>query len=319
MRFPSFLAALVVAAPATAGAAPSFEIGHDPVTCVSADRYARITATATPADQVARAELQFRVPPDGAWYSAAMAGSGGTWSAFLPRPMRDLAQFEYRIAMTSAQLETVTGAPVAVRVSGDPECVAAGQLSVDAPVVVSVPAGAPVVPPVPFGFSPTGVVAARLSEAPKKKTPVVLVGGLVAAAGIAGVAATTGSGPPPAPVGLPTISFFGASPQPGTEISLSTDRLVLSIQVTGEPRAPMTFSWDLDMGSVPAPGGCRIAMRGFESITDVRPLTVQLTAPLERSGLCPDRFSVQDARLIIVLRNQVVFDATQTLPYSFRP
>ena len=316
MRFADLAAVLLTAAPATAA---DFEVRHDPVGCVAAGRYTRVTATAAPAEKVARAELQFRVPPAAEWYSIAMTSAGGSWSAFLPRPSRPLAQFEYRIAMTSAELQMVAGETVAVRVGDDPDCLATGQSSVEAPVVVTVPAGAPVVPPVPPGFSPTGVVAARVPDPAKKKTPVVLVGGLVAAAGIAGVAATTGSAPPPAPVGIPQIAFFGASPQPGTELSLSSDRLVISIQVTGEPRAPLTFNWDLDIGPGPAPGGCRIAMRGFESITDVRPLTVQLTAPLLRSGLCPDRFAVQEARLIIILRNQVAYDARHTLPYSFRP
>ena len=154
------LVAVAVALAGDASAAVSLEVVHHPIECVPSGRYARVIASGAPAESAARAELQFRVRPDAAWYGVAMTADGGSWSAALPRPVPPLTQFEYRIVMTAPDLGTAETAALPVRVADDPaQCAAQSSIAVAAPIVVRVPAGAPLVPPVPPGFSPAGVVA----------------------------------------------------------------------------------------------------------------------------------------------------------------
>ena len=314
------LLALVLAAPAAASAAGRIAIDHVPVECVLYDRYERIAARGTPADAVAAAQLQFRVEGDGGWYSVGMAAEGEEWSAFLPRPVRPLARLEYRIVMRSSDAgEAATPAHV-VRVGGDPaECGGAVQSSATlaAPIVVRVPEGAPVVPPVPAGFSPAGVVAAeeRVRRASVKELAIGagLAGGITTAVVLAARAA------PRDLTELPTVAFSGTAPPPGTVLSLSRDHLSVFMDLTGDATPISTLFWVVEL--LGAGGGpvC-VSMNARLVVIPSPPATVTLTAPFFPRVACGERFDVDRARLLVSINGRTVFDEIHApLPFHFEP
>ena len=181
------LMALTAAAPA----ATALELVHEPLSCAAPDGYAHVSARGVPAEGVASGEVRFRVDPRGAWYTVRMTSAGGEWTAALPRPQSLLKGFEYEVALTGTDAQSVTRGPVAVEVRRD--CPAAGTAVAEA-IVVQVPPGAPLVPPVPAGFSPVGVTGPPVA---KKSHGALKVLGGVAVAGVgAGVAAAVGSTSP---------------------------------------------------------------------------------------------------------------------------
>lgn len=317
-RWAGRLATLVLVLPVPAAAGDAMAIRHVPVRCVPAERYARITAAATPAEKVARADLQFRVRSDGEWYSVGMAGGAGEWSAMLPRPNRRLAQFEYRIVMAATDLATVETPAFAVTVAEDPaRCDAepAAVVSVAAPIVVRVPPGAPLVPPVPSGFSPAGVVAPE-GPAPRDKWKAVKwIAGAGAAAGISAAAAGVGPGPPELPP-APDFTLSGTVPNPGGDLSMSRDHLTVFVVVSGDPRAPVTFTWFFGLQQE---GRACVTMFDTATVGPTRPITIELSAVLRASGFCGTTYPVDSGKLSIVVDGQVVHEVTQELPFRIVP
>lgn len=319
MRFPRVLAALALMAPSAAAAA-GVEIQHAPVACAPADRYVRVSASAVPPEDVAGAELQFRGSATGGWYSVRMAAEGGAWSAVLPRPIRPLESFEYRIVMWGADLQVTETAASPVRVAGDPSGCAGGpqfSIEVEAPIVVRVPAGAPPVPPVPRGFSPAGVVAATDPELRKSQKRAWIAGAGVAA-GIGALVAGAGSRPPELPV-VPDFAFFGTFPTPGGDFSISRDRLSVFVRVSGDPREPVTITWVFGLRT---PGRLEACLTMFDTVTigPERPVTVELSSPVRVSGFCGALpYTVDSGKLSIVVNGHLVRDDTQALPFRIVP
>ncbi len=313
------IAGLVVFPRLAAGDA--LEITHVAPECVPSGRYARVTATATPADRVASAELQFRGEDEDAFYAARMArATDGAWRGSLPRPLRRLRRVEYRIVMTASDAQTSTTPVYAVDVRPDCEGVDAAT-EVAEPIVVRVPPGAPPVPPVPPAFSPAGVVAEAGPPPADKWRVAKWASGAVAAGGVAAVAAGAFSRErelPPAP----DFALAGTAPGPGGVLSLSRDRLTVQVHVSGEPAAPLTFTWffALPFGE-PRPQAC-VTMSDTASIGAERPLVLQLSAELIVNGFCgfPTRaFDVDAGKLTIVVDGQVVHDETHELRMRVEP
>jgi hypothetical protein len=321
VKHASILPAGVLAIWSSAARAGTIEIQHDPLACVPLDRYARISARGAPADQVASAELQFRANGGGAWYSIRMTSQAGDWSAVLPRPTASLGGFEYRLVMASKTLEPAAAGPYSVRVSGGADaCVVPAESSLSSSIVVGVPAGAPVVPPVPEGFSPAGAVAAQEREragSRSKRTPLILAG-LGLAGGAAAIAVAAGSGTAQPALDIPSFAFDGASPNPDSVLSLSRGSLQVFVRMSHEPEQPLTFIWRLDLRSA-APGAPLCLYMTDVFVGAQRPTRLVLTAPLNNSGACGDRFEVEVGRLTIGVRNQPVLDATLALPYKVEP
>jgi hypothetical protein len=311
------LPAVGVALSASFAVAGGVQIQHDPVACVPSDRYARIAATAVPAGLVTSALLQFRVDPASAWYSVLMRVEGGEWSAALPRPTKALARFEYRIVMSSPDREEAATAafPVRVGVADPAECGAAAESSVGSSIVVRVPSGAPVVPPVPPGFSPTGVVAeAGPSKEGSGKKILVGVGLVGVAGGVAAALASKSSSPEP---DVPDFVLEGTSPEPGSVLSLSRGTLTLRVRMSREPKTPLTFTWRLEMRDSHRNQLCVVMTDVF--VGAQRPPSLLLSAPLTTSGACGQRFDVDSERLAITVDGKVVSDATLGLPFHFEP
>jgi hypothetical protein len=209
---------------------------------------------------------------------------------------------------------------VAVRVADAAACgdSAASTTAAAAPIAVRVPRGAPLVPPVPAGFSPVGVVAVvdpvRRSMARELVIGAGLAGGIVA-----GVVLGAGSLEQPERVtDLPGFRFAGTMPLAGSVLSAG-DQLSAFLLLTGRTTRPFAFVWSFDMLEA---GGDRVcaSMGGPASIESTLPVTVTLTGPLTRASACGERFDVDRARLRVLVDGRLVFDEIQApLPFHFEP
>jgi hypothetical protein len=316
MRWLGMLSLVLSAGMARAEPA-GLRIEHPPVPCVSADRYPRVVARASAPP--ARAELQFRTDAGGGWYSAAMAERDGEWEGFLPRPSPALRRLEYRIVMTGADAGRAETAPIEVRVDESGTCAAESRVSVERPIVVTVPEGMPLVPPVPAGLSPVGVVAFEERRRPHRALGVAAAAGGsligVAAVTAAVIGASDGAGPP-APIVVPEIRFDGVIPSPGSTLSPNRDRFVVLMLLGAEPASPLTFVWRVEL--LGAPGVC-LVMDGV--ITGVqRPLGMALTNPLRAAVPdCGPQFDVQSVWIRITHLNETVYAQTHALPFRIQP
>jgi hypothetical protein len=302
---------------AAAGALP-VEIAHEPISCVPRDRYARVAARGVPADDVARVELQFRTGADAAWYAIGMTAAAGEWSALLPRATSSLPAFEYRIEMTTRAAATATTPPFGVRVADASDaCVGTAEDALDHPIMVRVPPGAPIVPPVPLGFSPAGVVAAHLQVAGGSQKPLVLIGSGGAFGAAAVIASSLGGSLDPAALDIPTFTFSGTFPDSGTVLSLEHGSLAVVVTMSREPSRALDFDWRLELRAEPEGPVCLVMENVFNDAR--RPLNVVLTAPLAATGACGQRFEVAFARLTIDVAGTRALDSTRRLPFIIEP
>lgn len=310
---------VVLALAAPCARAGDVEIRHDPVECVPLDRYERIGARGLPAEQVAAADLQFRVDPDGAWYTVHMKAADGEWSAVLPRPMPALERFEYRVVMTSRELERTATPPFVVRVAADPtECPGGSRSSVSAAIVVSVPEGAPVVPPVPPGFNPTGVVPDEKVERASSGKKWMLLGAAGVAGGLGALAvAGSSESTPVIEQDIPNFIFVKPSPPPTSVLSLSRSMLLLFVEMDHEPAKPLTFNWRFEMRKDDGSVTCVTMSDVFRDAQS--PPSLILTAPLTPTGACGGHFGVHSCRLTINVQGAQVFDRTFGFPFTFEP
>jgi hypothetical protein len=306
----SLLVSVAIAAAVPASAA--VEIVHTPPACVPADRYLRVTARGAAGEGVAGAELQFRAAGTD-WYGVRMTADAGAWSAYLPRPTGRLERIEYRIAMTGADSSSASSGPHAVPVAADCPGVES-TAEVPSPILVRVPKDAPVVPPVPVGFSPAGVLLAN-APPPKKASKLkgaALIAGGAAIAGGAVVATQGGENGETATV--PTFDYFSNFITPSANfITLGTSAISVVFTVRGGPMVSLTATWRLDL------------LRGSEvcaftaGVTDIaatRPVGVFFSAPVQATGACGSDFEVQNGRFSIVVEGRVLFDST--LPFAYR-
>jgi hypothetical protein len=312
------LTAAALVLPAAAPSGEGIAITHSAPSCAPADRYLRMTAAGSPADAVASAELQFRGGPDGDWYAARMEGRNGAWSAYLPRARRGTARVEYRIVMTGA--DAVTSATPVHVLAVEAAC-ASGDSAVEvaAPIVVRVPAGAPLVPPVPPGFNPAGVVAAEGPPPGDKWKIAKWAGGAVAAATV-GAFASGAADRPEEPPDISDFAIAGLRPDPGASLSLQRDRLVVLVDVAGEPAEPLTFTWILGLRRRGLFEAC-VTMTDVATIGAQRPQRLELSAPMRPSGFCAFTFPipVDSARLTIVVDGQVAHELSLDVPFTFVP
>ena len=216
-------------------------VRHDPIACVPGDRHVTVTTRAEPADAAVAVELQFRAEGSD-WYGVAMAREDGVWSARLPRAAASLRRFDYRLVTTSTDALVTASEPVAVAVKAD--CDTAGQASLTSSIIVRVPPGAPLVPPVPPGFSPAGVVSVQERVVPglKRREPRwsrYAIGAAVSGAAGAALAGLGGSVNEPPGVDIPGFALQRVSPEPGAVLRPQTTMLVF-VNMDREPDQPLT-------------------------------------------------------------------------------
>jgi hypothetical protein len=298
--------------------AAGIEIEHEPLTCVPADRFVTVVAKGSPAERVSRADLEFRVDPASPWYSTSMELDRGEWSGVLPRATATLRHFEYRISMAGLASEASASPTIAVNVVGDASnCDGRGRMSVGSSIVVRVPRGAPVVPPVPEGFNPAGVVAAQEREPAKSKKTLLALGGVGAVGAAVGLAVAGSSGAKAPRQDIPDFAFNGTSPYPESTISVSRGALQVFVLMSREPVSPLNLSWRVEWRQSASGAVCVSMSDVFNGAQ--RPTGLLFTAPLAASGACGARFDVSTARITIQVAARVVWDVTLTLPFSFEP
>jgi hypothetical protein len=303
------LLALTAAAPAAA----ALELLHEPLSCAAPDGYAHVSARGVPEEGVASGEVRFRVDPRGAWYSVRMTSAGGQWTAALPRPQSLLKGFEYEIALTGTDAQSVTRGPVAVEVRRD--CPAAGTAVAEA-IVVQVPPGAPAVPPVPAGFSPVGVTGPPVVK--KSHGGLKVLGGVAVAGAGAGVAAAVGStshAAPEEPQAL-TFTFDGASPAPGATLAPGST-LTVFLRVSPQPRRPLSLQWTLDLLS--AEGVVCGSMFGRTLGVQGETLLPLVAAPIFASAQrCGASFDVASVRVNLAYAQAGIESTQLQLPIGYR-
>src|SRR5687768_11924132 len=103
---------VVFAAVASGASDGTVSIRHEPLSCMALDRYARLSASGAPPENVAEAELQFREDAGTGWYGVRMVLDGDGWAALLPKPTAPARRFEYRIVMTARDSGVHSTAPV---------------------------------------------------------------------------------------------------------------------------------------------------------------------------------------------------------------
>jgi hypothetical protein len=310
---------------ASVGNVGAIDLRHEPVECVSVGSFSRIAATASPAAQVARAEIHFRVAGTGGWYSVIMSAEEANWIGYLPRPAAPLDRFEYRIVATATDL-SVTETPI-VMVRVPPvgtrcEDESGPSTEVSAPIVIRVPAGSPVMPPVPPGFSPAGAVAAA-EPLPKTsgKSKIVTLGALAGGLAVGVIAASAGSpsipadsGPPP--LVPPEFSTFGFTPLPDSVISPTRGGVSVTVRVTGAVGVPLNLTWLLELRSNTA---LCLVMAGETAVGGTRPENVLLAAPLSSTDSCASGTVIEQAVLTIQIGGEVVYGTSLTRRFYLEP
>jgi hypothetical protein len=322
-----FICSLTVLLAASAAEAARIEIQHQPLSCVPPDRFVRIAAKGSPPEAVRAAQLRFRAEPGGPWYAVAMKAEAGEWSAVLPRPSATLPGFEYSILMIGEGADTFETAAFTVAVrDNDAACAAAAQSAVSSSIVVRVPPGAPLVPAVPRGFNPTGVVAAQEREPAKSKKGLIIAGTAVAAAAMAalGVAGSSEAASPPSgePLDVPDFTVEGTNPPSGSTISHSQGNVQLLVRMSREPREPLSLDWRAEWWQPPVVGSpfgifC-LSMNGTFNGAQT-PTELILTGPLNATRLCGTSFNTATIHFTIQIGGRFHLNRTLDLPFRFEP
>jgi hypothetical protein len=290
-------------------------VEHEPLTCVRIDTYPRVEARGVPAAEVAAAELHFRAG-SGGWYRIPMTRAGDAWVALLPRPTSARDRFEYQVALTSTSVdEPALSATVTVPVT--PTCATASESSIAGSIVVTVPEGSPVVPPVPAGFSPVGVVAAEPPDAGSPRKPLILAGaGVVAAATVAGAVASTGQ-PPGSDVFIPAFMFNTTIPEPGSTVSIASGRVTVLVNMLQIPAEPVDFGFMVEFRSSASLAPC-VVMSGTYNGADR--IGLSLVTPLANTGFCGSPpIDTATLRLSITIGTIQAHEETVGFPFRFEP
>jgi hypothetical protein len=279
-----------------------------------------VVARGEPAEAVAAGEVGFRAGPQSDWYTVAMAARDGLWTALIPRPTAALGRFEYRVALTGTDAATVTTQPLGVSVAAD--CPAVEGTAVEAAIVVRVPPGAPMVPPVPPGFSPVGATAPQPAARAAGKGglsggKVLLGAGVLAAAGAgAALAVREGEPPPFGPPDVPGFRFDRTMPPPGaTIVEPRGDRLSVVIVMDREPERPLTFEWGVELLAAPGGPSCGVMLGTFERVQ--RPLGLVLTSRVVNGVACGPVFDVTTLRITVIVDGATVYRQEVAAPFHF--
>jgi hypothetical protein len=302
----------LLALTASAPAASALEVVHQPASCSTPDAYLRIAARGGPAEGVASGEVRFRVDARDPWYVVRMTAQDGDWAAALPRPQALLKRFQYQVVLTGPDAQSAATEPITVDVRAD--CPAAGTAVADT-IVVQVPPGAPVVPPVPAGFSPVGVTGPAVAK--KSHKGLKILGGVAVAGAGAGVAAAVGStthAAPEEPQAL-TFAFDGVTPQPGTTLTPGST-LTVFLRVSPQPRRSMSLQWTMQLLS---PSGV-VCSSLFGRTQGVQGETlIPLSTPVFANPVtCGSSFDVASLRLNLAFAQAGIESTELQLPLAYR-
>ena len=173
-------------------------IDHNGVGCVVAGKFVQLDARLVPADQVARARVQFRGSDAGPWYFVDMKPIGGVYTGFLPRPLKTLKKMSYYVEVVDRAFGTRRTPEFAPQVAAGPGSCDQKTMMATVGTVTSVAVGGPTgAAAVPAGFSSAGVApvaagGAAASSAAVAGTTAGVVGGAAAVAAATGGGISTG-------------------------------------------------------------------------------------------------------------------------------
>jgi hypothetical protein len=293
-----------MAAASSLAQSPDPVVEHVPLTCAVADRHAVVTART---EGAARMQVHFRAPGDGPWYVVDMRRDAGAWTARLPRATR--ASFEYRVARQEPTLAAVTTPAYTVPVVSEPGgCSEPSLASVESQILVSVPEGAPLVPPVPFGFSPVGVLA-FVEETRPPRSKLVLAGIVAVPVGVATLAATSGRPESKSEdLGVEPAFKFNSIQPAGGPISLAGTRLTWLVDIDHAARVPVFYAWTLEL--LVGSSSCASTIGSFQVAG-----AQQRTLSGGLRGTCPVPFTSSAVRVGISLGTRLLYQAV--IPASF--
>ena len=230
--------AALLAGPGEPAAAGSLRVVHEPVECLLADAFPQIEARFEGGD-VSSARVRFQGEGDQRWYSVAMLGRDGVYSAVLPRPKADLKRAHYVIeAMEAGVVVAASGERGPVVVEQSDRC--SGKLASIAvsPALVSVevPDGTR---SLPKGFSDKNVAGHYASGRPVKGHPRTALFAVAAAGAAAAGLSLLKSDPAVAsePEG-DFVRYAGGDPGPGGTVSLSRGSLSMVFEAFLSGRVP---------------------------------------------------------------------------------
>ena len=195
-----------------------------PLACVQAGQFPVLRLRLESATTVQRVRLHFRPTDYPLWYAVPVRPSADGGYAVMPKPQLAARRIHYYFEFIRDGTRRRTPEGVALVVETPLDCPGAMASSLDeARVLVEVPPGAPLVPPVPPGFTPVGAVAEgqeRRRDGPL--VPLAIAGGLgaIVAAGTA-----LGQDPPAtdtSPTQRPQLLLLDSSPPARSTMSLST-------------------------------------------------------------------------------------------------
>ena len=315
----------LLATPAVAPAA-SLQITPQGIDCVLADRFPRIEAFLTPADQVSFARVLFRTKDSEGWYWVRMDREVDRFVAVLPKPTKGLKDFRYYVEATDTEFETVQTPEYGPQVVTDAETcrgrmvaktVASGQ------VITHVPAGYKV-PPVPGGFSVRGTLRPgedRVGVFPHMSLTTALLAAGAVGAGAAAVGLSVAN---PTNVSLGTATLLEGNPPLGSTISLTGGSLVLSLRVVANQDVLPGPAWvDLLQGGQAGSSSFNPSCVTLSSLPGAgfaarSPQNVTFSGRLTGSSPCGTSFSVSEAKVTLQGRLGAL---TLGLPvnYSFVP
>src|SRR4051812_7191119 len=102
MRLPPFaggvIAAFILAGMASAHAADgtsTVTISHDPIRCIVANQFTRVTAVLSPAEDVGRGRVVFHARGQKGWYSVRLKPAAEAQAAILPKVKLSVDAVEY--------------------------------------------------------------------------------------------------------------------------------------------------------------------------------------------------------------------------------
>jgi hypothetical protein len=167
-----------------------------------------------------------------------MRRSGPGFLAELPKPRPSARRVQYVVEVTAAGRARARGQELSAPVVEEPaQCGGVpAEMAESAAIAVSVPHGAPAVPPVPPGFMPVGAVSVGDPGRHNGKLPVFIAGGFVGA--LAGVFALSSG--PDATVNVPSdeVNFLDSAPPPESRLSVRAFP-TLSVRVRVRSHRPL--------------------------------------------------------------------------------
>ena len=134
-----------------------------------------------------------------------------------------------------------------------------------------------------------------------------------AAAATVGTLASGQAESEPPPVIAPEFAITASTPASGSDLSASRDSLSVVVEVTGEPRKPLSFTWVLSLRVGVFAGEPCLVMTDTATIGPERPTTIALTGPIRRYGFCGNAYTTSTVTLTILVDGRVAKQVTRDL------